>query len=178
MKLFINRILYSCYCLERWSCFFMSKVCRPIIVQLHKLMYRWDPFNIIKKRNKNFEEYLQNGYRDLNQIFNNLDYGTNMMRSESSLVFVFVPYLMFIASVLKYFKVSFFAKANFNIYLIVSFGISSLVCYIASFRNDVFKRYFKRFEKRKSNTKWHLLVFFIFVVAIGLVFLSIILWNK
>ena len=141
-------------------------------------MYSWNPFNIIKKRNKNLEEYIRNVYKSSNEALNNLDYGTNMMRSESSLVFVFVPYLMFIASVLKYFKVSFFAKANFNIYLIVSFGISSLVCYIASFRNDVFKRYFKRFEKRKSNTKWHLLVFFIFVVAIGLVFLSIILWNK
>lgn len=153
MIIFINRILYSYYCFERWSFRLMDRIFRPLIIPICRLMYTWNPFGIIRKRNKNLDDYIKNVFFASNEVSYNLDYGTCILRGETSLFFSFLPYLMFIAALAKYLMHDFFSKESFNTFVIVASCISLLINYLAVLRNDKFKLYFKKFDKEKKPFK-------------------------
>jgi hypothetical protein len=173
MIIFINRILYSHYCFQRWIYGLMDSISKPLIILICKLMYNWDPFGIIKRRNKNLDDYIKNVFFASNEALNNLDYGMGFMEAQVALVSSFVPYLMLIASLIKYLKPDLFSEESFRTVLIIAFCISSLINYLAAFRNDKFKLYFKKFNKEKSHLKWHLISVIFYAGAIYSFLLSL-----
>lgn len=177
MKLVINRLFYSLYCFERGIDRFLVQRLKPIEIWIMKIIYSWDPFGTISKNNKSLEKYMANVYGAMNEASENLDYGLCIMSSRASVVFAFVPYLVLLASLAKYWKV-FPCFLSFEYILILTFSLSYLSCYFFSFRNEIFKEYFKKFAKAKNNVQWHLITAIVFAGTITSVFLSIILWNK
>ena len=136
-------------------------------------MYIFNPFGIIKKKYKNLDEYIKYIHESENDIYNDLDYGINIMRGQGFLVSSFVPYLMLIASLIKYLRPDLFSEESFRTVLIIAFCISSLINYLAAFRNDKFKLYFKKFNKEKSHLKWHLISVIFYAGAIYSFLLSL-----
>lgn len=174
MIIFINRILYSHYCFKRWINGLMDRIFRPLIIPICRLMYTWDPFGVIRKKNKNLDAYIKNVNWTTNEVSNNLDYGMGIMDAQVALVSSFVPYLILIISLLiKYLKPDSISEEFFKNILIIAFCISSLINYLAAFRNDKFKLYFKNFEKEKSHLKWHFITVIFYAGAIYSFWLSL-----
>jgi hypothetical protein len=177
MMIFINSVFYSLYCFDRWIYRLLDSIFKPLRISMCKLMYILNPFGIIKKRYKKLDEYIKYIHESENDIYNDLDYGINIMRGQGFLVSSFVPYLMLIISLLiKYFKPDLFSEDPFKTVLIITFCISSLINYLAAFRNDKFKLYFKKFNKEKSHLKWHLISAIFYAGAIYIFLFSLQLW--
>jgi len=154
----------------------MDRIFRPLIISICKVMFTWDPFGIIKKRNKNLDDYIKNVFLLTNEVSNNLDYGTCILRGETSLFFSFLAYLMLIAALANYFMHNFFSKDSFNTFVIVASFISLLINYLAVHRNDNFKRYFNEFNKEQSHLKWHIITAIFYAGVIYSLLLSLQLW--
>jgi hypothetical protein len=91
-----------------------------------KLMYTWNPFGFIKRRNKNLDDYIKNVFFASNEALNNLDYGMGVMKAKVALVSSFAPYLMLIISLEKYLKPDLFSKEPLTTFWIVALCFSSL----------------------------------------------------
>lgn len=164
--------------MERYSYRLLNIFYAPLFNRLCKIFYAWNLFNAIDKKNTNFEAFMEEKYKNLNVVLNDVDFGASITRSKASLVMVFVPYEMFFIALLKYKKILPVPITSFVEFLILSICISGSICYLFSFRGCVYKKYFKRMEKQKNNVKWHALASALLLGAFGLVFLSIVYWNK
>lgn len=155
MKLIINRILYSFYCLNQCIFNFLDWIFKPLVIYLCKFFYKWDPFNRIKIRNNDLEEFILNTHKMTDEARGNVDYGLSIMSSQSDLTIIFIPYFVCLLKLL--FKD--IAIGSSLIYFWISALLSFIICWYFSFRNDLYKKFFLKFRKVGHNAKWNLLTF-------------------
>lgn len=179
MSYFFNRIFFSYYCMEYYSYKLLFPIFLPVYYLFGKIIYERNPFNFIdKKKCRNFNVFMVNKRHTLDVVLSDLDFGASITRSKASYVFTFVPYMMLFAALLKYATGWTMPNGYFEVALLLSFCVSYFVCYIFSFRDDVYKVYFQKCSKKKSMKKWIIVAMLLFLGAIASVILSIIYWNK
>lgn len=174
----LNGVFYSFYSMERYSYKLLYVLFAPLVKWFGKIVYALNLFDAIDKKNKNFETFMEEKYKNLDVVLNDIDFGASITRSKSSLVLVFVPYEMFFVALLKYKKILQIPNTAFVEVLFLAICVSSFVCYVFSFRGNIYKKYFKSMKKQKNNIKWHALASILLLGALILVFLSIVYWNK
>lgn len=155
MEFIINRILYSFYNLNQWIFKSLDRIFNPLIKLYCKVLFKWDPFNKIRSNNKDLEEFISNTYKMSDEASGNIDYGLSITNSQGDLIIVFIPYFICILKLVIGDSLVLGPLGYFGISAIVSF----FLCYYFSFRNDLYKEYFKTFRKVGHNTKWNLLTF-------------------
>lgn len=178
MKRFVMRLLYSLYCAERWSYRVPMRIFGPVINRVAKLLYNWNPFGYIQKNNPTLEHYIKHVYKTTDTVFYDLNIGLGIARAEGTLVFSFVPYAMFILSVLKKLGILPIQSFQFYIFLVITCGVSLLFTYFMGRKNDEYIGYIKKFEKCKNNVIWHIISSLFFIGSICAVIVSIMWWNE
>lgn len=178
MKLFVIRLLYSLYCAECWSYRMPMRKLGPLFDRFYKLLYFWDPFGYIQKKNPTLDHYIRNIHKSMDIGFYDKKIGMSITRAEGTLAFIFVPYEMLILSFFKKLKILPIQNSHFNIFLIITCGLSLLFTHFLGQKNEEYIGYFHKFESHKNNAVWHVIssIFFIGAVCAGII--CIMWWNE
>lgn len=153
MELIINRVLYSLYCSENGiAAFFDNVVFKHLITGFCWLLYKFDPFGNIRRGYRTFSEYVEHTFLSAKEAAENEVYGLSITYSKGALLVVLFPFLFLVLLLLDM-----ALKINAMPFplAVVSLTLSYYLCYMFSFRNDVYKKSFATFRKSKNNNKWH-----------------------
>lgn len=153
MELIINRVLYSLYCLENGiAAFFDNVVFKRFASGFCWLLYKFDPFGNIRSNYHTFSDYAEHTFLSAKEAAENEDYGLNINHSKGTLFVILFPFPLLVLSLFNI-----VLKLSVKPFPIAaaSLVLSYFMCYLFSFKNDVYKKCFVKFRKGKNNKKWH-----------------------
>lgn len=151
VKMLLNRLLYSFYCFERWQFRVSVWLFLPIIRRFGKIIYDWNPWGEIDD-NTTLEMFLERKLKESDYMWNNLDCGRGITIAFCWLSGIFLPYMLLFATLL--FPVS---SIMFDIILVLLALPLWTTIYWFTDRDHIYEVYFRKFMRRKSNLKWHVI---------------------
>lgn len=181
MKYFINRICYSLYCMGIYIDKKTERSLSSFIDAMSRLAYYLDVFGEIKRKNISKKKYKQDILNLNRRIFRNIDNGYCIQKAHSVIIILFTHYIFLLVTFLKYERVLPLAGSHFMYALVGSGIVSYVILYVTTFRNDIYKEFFKAFGKENDkdieNMKWNIITVMLLVGSLLCFLLSIVLWN-
>lgn len=157
MKYIINRFLFSLYYWNLFVCNIIDYTLKPTLYIIHKFFYKVDIFGKIRKKYKDFSVYKNCQEKLLKDVAENLDYGYCTYRSQGELIGTVMLYFIFFIKLIKHYKIMPLDDISNIRITFISMGLAYFITHIFSFRNDIYKKYFKKFKNSKNNWIWHVI---------------------
>lgn len=182
MVYLINRILYSCFCLEIYIDECLNKLLAPLMKWIINISYSLDLFGELERKNISKEEYKRYFTRTHKSIMQDIDNGFCAQRAQGNTVGIFMMYSFLIVSFLRYEKILYLDESYF-FHILMGLGFASfIVVYWVAFRNEKYKEYFKKFRREKNrkfkDACWNIITFVLYVGILYCIAQSVILWYK
>ena len=166
MKLIINRILFSLYCLENSISFFLDNfVYKRLITCFCKFWYKYDIFGNLHKNHFSYYEYINHTFSSAKEAAKNEDYGVNITNAMGLLCIVIFSFINFLLFLVEYYFLSPTDKIGCMPLIIISLGLSYIMCFLFSFSNNKYKVYFTKFKSSRCNKTWHIITALICCLA-------------
>lgn len=129
--------------------------------KIRKIIYDWNPWGEIDD-NTTLEMFLERKLKESDYMWNNLDCGRGITIAFCWLSGIFLPYMLLFATLL--FPVS---SIMFDIILVLLALPLWTTIYWFTDRDHIYEVYFRKFMRRKSNLKWHVITSLLTVGALG-----------